>query len=96
MAAGHDHPRATGLIRDMALVAASVSAPWPIRTAWATAAKHHLHSGRWGALNAVFIPQLVRHMNNDEDGGHGFANRLLRVVTLITLALDDRAVLAAP
>ncbi|MEZ5202800.1 MAG: lipid II flippase MurJ, partial [Micropruina glycogenica] len=49
-----------------------------------------------GALNAVFIPQLVRHMQNDEDGGHGFANRLLRVVTLITLALTIAAVLAAP
>lgn len=44
----------------------------------------------------MFIPQLVRHMNNDEDGGHGFANRLLRVVTLITLALTIAAVLAAP
>ena len=91
MAAGTITSRATGLIRDMALVAAigfdSLGNSLPNII-------YILVAG--GALNAVFIPQLVRHMQNDEDGGHGFANRLLRVVTLITFVLTVAAVLAAP
>jgi putative peptidoglycan lipid II flippase len=33
-----------------------------------------------GALNAVFVPQLVRSMKNDEDGGEAYANRLITLV----------------
>ncbi len=97
MAAGTITSRATGLIRDMALVAAigfgTLADTYSLGNSLPNII-YILVAG--GALNAVFIPQLVRHMNNDEDGGHGFANRLLRVVTLITLALTIAAVLAAP
>ena len=97
MAAGTITSRATGLIRDMALVAAigfgTLADTYSLGNSLPNII-YILVAG--GALNALFIPQLVRHMNNDEDGGHGFANRLLRVVTLITLALTIAAVLAAP
>ncbi|CAM5338563.1 lipid II flippase MurJ [Streptomyces tanashiensis] len=33
-----------------------------------------------GGLNSVFVPQLVRSMKNDEDGGEAYANRLLTLV----------------
>ena len=97
MAAGTIMSRATGLIRDMALVAAigfgTLADTYSLGNSLPNII-YILVAG--GALNAVFIPQLVRHMQNDADGGHGFANRLLRVVTLITLALTLVAILAAP
>ncbi|MCF2533885.1 murein biosynthesis integral membrane protein MurJ [Yinghuangia soli] len=49
-----------------------------------------------GALNAVFVPQLVRAMRNDEDGGEAYANRLLTLVMTILLVLTVLAVVAAP
>ncbi|MEZ5184581.1 MAG: murein biosynthesis integral membrane protein MurJ [Candidatus Nanopelagicales bacterium] len=97
MATGTITSRATGLVRDMALVAAigfgTLADTYSLGNSLPNII-YILVAG--GALNAVFIPQLVRHMENDEDGGHGFANRLLRVVTLITFVLTVAAVLAAP
>ncbi len=49
-----------------------------------------------GALNAVFIPQLVRHMQDDEDGGNAYADRLLTLSGLVLLLITVVAVLAAP
>ncbi|OIV37227.1 murein biosynthesis integral membrane protein MurJ [Mangrovactinospora gilvigrisea] len=49
-----------------------------------------------GALNAVFVPQLVRSMKNDKDGGEAYANRLLTLVGCILLVLVVIAVAAAP
>jgi putative peptidoglycan lipid II flippase len=49
-----------------------------------------------GALNAVFIPQLVRHMKDDSDGGDGYADRLITVVGVALLGLSVLAVLIAP
>ena len=49
-----------------------------------------------GALNAVFIPQLVRHMKDDVDGGDGYADRLITVVGVALLAVSIVAVLIAP
>ncbi|NUU25469.1 MAG: murein biosynthesis integral membrane protein MurJ [Streptomycetaceae bacterium] len=49
-----------------------------------------------GALNAVFVPQLVRAMRTDDDGGEAYANRLLTLVMTVLLALTALAVLAAP
>ncbi|BBB00111.1 putative transmembrane protein [Actinacidiphila reveromycinica] len=49
-----------------------------------------------GAVNAVFVPQLVRSMKNDPDGGEAYANRLL---TLVITALGGVVLLmvaAAP
>ena len=49
-----------------------------------------------GALNAVFIPQLVRHMKDDSDNGDGYADRLITLVGLLLLAVTILAVLFAP
>lgn len=97
MAAGTIVSRATGLVRDIALVAAigfgTLADTYSLGNSLPNII-YILVAG--GALNAVFIPQLVRHMKDDEDGGHGYANRLLRLVTTVTLVLTIVAVLAAP
>ncbi|WOX10965.1 murein biosynthesis integral membrane protein MurJ [Streptomyces sp. N50] len=49
-----------------------------------------------GGLNSVFVPQLVRAMKEDEDGGEAFANRLLTLVMVALGALTAVAVFAAP
>lgn len=49
-----------------------------------------------GAINSVFVPQLVRHMKSDKDGGDGYADRLLTLVGLILLAVTVAAVVLAP
>ncbi|MFC8422427.1 murein biosynthesis integral membrane protein MurJ [Streptomyces sp. NPDC057236] len=49
-----------------------------------------------GGLNSVFVPQLVRAMKEDEDGGEAYANRLLTLVMVALAALTTLAWLAAP
>ncbi|MFJ3896103.1 murein biosynthesis integral membrane protein MurJ [Streptomyces sp. NPDC090083] len=49
-----------------------------------------------GGLNSVFVPQLVRAMKEDDDGGEAFANRLLTLVMVALGALTAVAVFAAP
>ncbi|MDI5961912.1 murein biosynthesis integral membrane protein MurJ [Streptomyces sp. SL13] len=49
-----------------------------------------------GALNAVFIPQLVRAMKDDEDGGEAYANRLLTLVVVGLAAVTTVMVVGAP
>ncbi|AXK35307.1 murein biosynthesis integral membrane protein MurJ [Streptomyces armeniacus] len=49
-----------------------------------------------GGLNSVFVPQLVRAMKEDEDGGEAYANRLLTLVAVILGLLAVAAVVAAP
>ncbi|WP_415947697.1 murein biosynthesis integral membrane protein MurJ [Streptomyces sp. KLOTTS4A1] len=49
-----------------------------------------------GGLNSVFVPQLVRAMKNDEDGGQAFANRLLTLVMVALAGLTVAGMFAAP
>ncbi|MET9423219.1 murein biosynthesis integral membrane protein MurJ [Streptomyces sp. NPDC006540] len=49
-----------------------------------------------GGLNSVFVPQLVRAMKNDDDGGEAYANRLLTLVMVALGAIVAVAVFAAP
>ncbi|MEU8525359.1 murein biosynthesis integral membrane protein MurJ [Streptomyces sp. NPDC048629] len=49
-----------------------------------------------GGLNSVFVPQLVRSMKNDDDGGEAYANRLLTLVMVALGAIVAVAVFAAP
>ncbi|MEV1079827.1 murein biosynthesis integral membrane protein MurJ [Streptomyces sp. NPDC050211] len=49
-----------------------------------------------GGLNSVFVPQLVRAMKDDEDGGEAYANRLLTLVMVILGTLTALAMFAAP
>ncbi|MEU6349380.1 murein biosynthesis integral membrane protein MurJ [Streptomyces sp. NPDC047072] len=49
-----------------------------------------------GGLNSVFVPQLVRAMKEDEDGGEAYANRLLTLVMVALGVLTGLAILGAP
>lgn len=48
-----------------------------------------------GALTAIFVPQLVRSFS-DEDGGHGFASRLVTTISGILLLLVLIGIIFAP
>lgn len=49
-----------------------------------------------GAVNAIFVPQLVRAMKDDADGGQGFIDRLLTMTIVFLGGLTTLAVVAAP
>ncbi|WP_335934132.1 murein biosynthesis integral membrane protein MurJ [Streptomyces sp. PTD5-9] len=49
-----------------------------------------------GGLNSVFVPQLVRSMKDDEDGGEAYANRLLTLVMVALGLIVTLVVFAAP
>ncbi|MFF8968771.1 murein biosynthesis integral membrane protein MurJ [Streptomyces sp. NPDC014995] len=49
-----------------------------------------------GGLNSVFVPQLVRAMKEDEDGGEAYANRLLTLVVVALGLLTVASLAAAP
>ncbi|MEZ0113195.1 putative peptidoglycan lipid II flippase [Catenulispora sp. EB89] len=49
-----------------------------------------------GALNAVFMPQLVAAMRRDPDGGAAYVNRLLTLVFCALLVVTAVATVAAP
>ncbi|MDH6134605.1 putative peptidoglycan lipid II flippase [Kitasatospora sp. MAA4] len=97
MAAGTLVSRGTGFVRTMVIAAAigvgtmgdSYSAANTLPTLL-----YILIGG--GALNAVFVPQLVRSMKQDEDGGTAYANRLLTLVMVGLAGVAFVAVLAAP
>ena len=48
-----------------------------------------------GALTAIFVPQLVRSFS-DDDGGHGFASRLVTTISGILLLLVAVGMIFAP
>jgi putative peptidoglycan lipid II flippase len=98
MAAGTVLSRITGVLRTTAL-AAALGSLGVLADAYNTANTlpniiYIMLVG--GALNAVFIPQLVRHMKDDPDGGTSYADRLLTLSALTLLVITVLAVLAAP
>lgn len=97
MAVGTILSRVTGLLRDIAMVAAigfgTLADAYSLGNTLPNII-YILIVG--GALNAVFVPQLVRHLTTDTDRGDGYANRLLTLTGLILLALSVGSVLAAP
>ncbi|MEU6113880.1 murein biosynthesis integral membrane protein MurJ [Streptomyces sp. NPDC047117] len=97
MAAGTMVSRLTGFVRS-ALIASALGAAvlgdsWQVAYTLPTMI-FILTIG--GGLNSVFVPQLVRAMKEDEDGGEAYANRLLTLVMVILGALTVVAVFAAP
>ncbi|MER7394451.1 murein biosynthesis integral membrane protein MurJ [Streptomyces sp. NPDC000151] len=97
MAAGTMVSRLTGFVRN-ALIASALGAAvlgdsWQVAYTLPTMI-FILTIG--GGLNSVFVPQLVRAMKEDEDGGEAYANRLLTLVMVILGALTVVAVFAAP
>ncbi|WP_240311751.1 murein biosynthesis integral membrane protein MurJ [Nocardioides houyundeii] len=49
-----------------------------------------------GIFNAVLVPQLVRALKNDEDGGEGYTNRIITLAALFLGAVTLALVAAAP
>ena len=96
MATGTVVSRITGIARDIALAAALgfylVSDAYSLGNSLPTII-YILVVG--GALNAVFIPQLVRRMEKDDDGGSAYADRLITLTGSALLALSILAVVAA-
>ena len=97
MAAGTLVSRATGLIRNLLTVAALGTALFADTFNVANTIPTILYillAG--GALNAVFVPQLVRSMRDDEDGGSAFASRLLSSVTSLLFLITALGIVLAP
>jgi len=97
MATGTITSRVTGIARDIAMAAALgfylVSDAFSLGNSLPTIL-YILVIG--GALNAVFIPQLVRRMKEDADQGKAYADALLTVAATVLLVLSITAVIAAP
>ena len=49
-----------------------------------------------GVVNAVLVPQLVRSMKNDADGGEAFANRIMTLAALFLGVVTVLLVIGAP
>lgn len=49
-----------------------------------------------GALNTVLVPQIVRAIKHDKDGGEAYTNRILTAGFLIMAAITAAATLLAP
>jgi len=97
MAAGTMVSRLTGFIRSALIVAALGAAVLGDTYQLAITLPTMLYVLTvGGGLNSVFVPQLVRAMKEDGDGGEAYANRLLTLVSVILGALSVVAVLAAP
>ncbi|MCX4395404.1 murein biosynthesis integral membrane protein MurJ [Streptomyces sp. NBC_01767] len=97
MAAGTLVSRLTGFVRSLVITAALGAAllgdSFTIATALPTMI-YILTVG--GGLNSVFVPQLVRSMKDDEDGGEAYANRLLTLVMVALGVIVALAVFVAP
>ncbi|MFE7518728.1 murein biosynthesis integral membrane protein MurJ [Streptomyces halstedii] len=97
MAAGTLVSRLTGFVRSLVITAALGAAllgdSFTIASALPTMI-YILTVG--GGLNSVFVPQLVRSMKDDADGGEAYANRLLTLVMVTLGAIVALAVFASP
>lgn len=97
MALGTIFSRITGVIRSAAVIAAigfgTFADAFSIANSLPTIVYVVVVGG---AINSVFVPQLVRHMKNDADGGVSYTNKLLTLVGLILFTLTVVAVLLAP
>ncbi|MEU8568931.1 murein biosynthesis integral membrane protein MurJ [Streptomyces pathocidini] len=97
MAAGTIVSRITGFLRTLVIAAAigvgTLNDTYQVANTLPTMI-YILVGG--GALNAVFIPQLVRAMKNDDDGGEAYANRLLTLVVVLLAGVTTVCVLGAP
>ncbi|WP_443052514.1 murein biosynthesis integral membrane protein MurJ [Streptomyces sp. NBC_00299] len=98
MAAGSLVSRATGFARS-AVVAAAVGTIGPVADGYAVGNSlptivYMLLLG--GALNAVFVPELVKAAKEHADGGAAYTDRLVTVCVIALLAITATAIWAAP
>ncbi|MFE6175284.1 murein biosynthesis integral membrane protein MurJ [Streptomyces sp. NPDC056464] len=98
MAAGSIVSRATGFARS-AVVAAALGTIGPVADGYAVGNAlptivYMLLLG--GAMNAVFVPELVKAAKEHDDGGAAYTDRLVTVCVVALLAITATAVWAAP
>ncbi|MEU3399101.1 murein biosynthesis integral membrane protein MurJ [Streptomyces filamentosus] len=97
MAAGSIVSRATGFVRAAVVAAAlgagAVADGYAVGNSVPTIVYTLLLGG---ALNAVFVPELVKAAKEHEDGGAAYTDRLLTLCALALAVLTAGAVLAAP
>ncbi|WP_373041563.1 murein biosynthesis integral membrane protein MurJ [Streptomyces sp. NRRL S-448] len=97
MAAGSIVSRATGFIRSAVVVAALGTGLLGDGYAVANTVPNIIYMLLiGGALNAVFVPELVRAAKEHADGGSAYTDRLLTACTAALVVLTTVAVLAAP
>ncbi|WP_030768514.1 murein biosynthesis integral membrane protein MurJ [Streptomyces sp. NRRL F-2664] len=97
MAAGSIVSRATGFVRSAVVVAALGTGLLGDGYAVANTVPNIIYILLvGGALNAVFVPELVRAAKEHADGGTAYTDRLLTACTAALMALTAAAVLAAP
>ncbi|MGW7452333.1 murein biosynthesis integral membrane protein MurJ [Streptomyces sp. NPDC054787] len=97
MAAGSIVSRATGFLRSAVVVAALGTGLLGDGYAVANTVPNIIYMLLiGGALNAVFVPELVRAAREHADGGSAYTDRLLTACTVALVALTALAVLAAP
>lgn len=97
MAIGTLASRITGVLRDVALVAAIGTAVFSDGYSVANSIPNIIYiliAG--GAINSVFIPALVRRMQDDEDNGQIFANRLLTFIGILLIGIVALTMIFAP
>ena len=96
MAAGTLASRLTGVLRDIALVAAIGTGVFSDTYSVANSIPNIIYiliAG--GAINSVFIPALIRHMEDDADNGKQFTDQLLTLVGLVLIAIVLLTVIGA-
>ncbi|WP_405668596.1 MULTISPECIES: murein biosynthesis integral membrane protein MurJ [unclassified Streptomyces] len=97
MAAGSVVSRATGFIRSAVVVAALGTGLQADGYAVANTVPNILYMLLiGGALNAVFVPELVRAAKQHADGGAAYTDRLLTACAVGLVALTGIAVVGAP
>ena len=97
MAAGTMVSRLSGFVRSALLVAALGSALHADLFNIANTVPNMLYillAG--GVFNAVLVPQLVRTMRQDADGGEAYANRIMTLAGVFLLVVSAVLVIAAP
>lgn len=95
MAAGTLASRLTGVLRDIALVAAIGTGIFSDTYSVANSIPNIIYiliAG--GAINSVFIPALIRHMEDDVDDGKQFTDQLLTLVGLILIVIVVLTIIA--
>ncbi len=96
MALGTLISRLSGVVRDIVLVAAIGTGIFSDTYSVANSIPNIIYiliAG--GAINAVFIPSLIRHMQDDHDGGKKFTDQLLTAISSILLIIVVIAMMAA-
>jgi len=97
MAAGTVFSRLSGLIRSLLLLAALGNQLHADQFAIGNTIPNMLYillAG--GVFNAVLVPQLVRAMRNDPDGGEAYTNRVITLAGLFLMVVTVLLVALAP